>query len=208
MPSRLRIRATLIPPPTGSRWACAHRILVKGTIFLTDVETSTAGFMVSVMISVNAISANAFDLRQGAKADERDILVQNEIRRNRFEIFAEPPLFLKARTKSGANKIFGHVTQNAPGDEYAAPRTERQRQIGGDSPKHRAKHIDGSAAGRTSALDSGPGDFFGAAPWQHHAVQGSQSLVKIFQPMARQNAFGRDMSEPLPQICDDRVLPQ
>jgi hypothetical protein len=59
--------------------------------FFIDVETSTAGFMVSVMISVDGISTNAFDLRQGAKTDERDIFVQNEIGRNRFEIFAELP---------------------------------------------------------------------------------------------------------------------
>src|ERR1019366_3319458 len=112
MPSRFRTRATLIPPPPGSRWACAHRILVKGTIFLTDVERSTAGLMVRVTIWVNGISANAFNLRQAAQADECGILVQNEIGRNRFEIFAEPPFFLKTRAKSGADEIFGHVTQN------------------------------------------------------------------------------------------------
>src|ERR1019366_8290431 len=170
MPNRLRTRATLIPPPPGSRWACAHRILVKGTIFFTDVETSTAGLMVRVTIWVNGISANAFDLRQAAQADECGIFVQNEIGRNRFEIFAEPPFFLKTRTKSGADKIFGHVAQNAPGNEYSAPRADREREIAGDGAKHRAEHIDGSAAGRTATLD--PGQRRMAALARKHEVTG------------------------------------
>lgn len=61
-----------------------HRIFVNGIIFLTDVETSTAGLMVSVTIRVGEILANAFNLQQGAEADEGHILVENEIRRYRF----------------------------------------------------------------------------------------------------------------------------
>ncbi len=104
-------------------------------------------------------------------------------------------------------KIFGHVTQNASGNEYSAPRTEREREIAGDRPEHRAKHIDGGAARRTRSLDPGPGDLGGAATWQRQIVQRSESLVKIFQPMARKNVFRRDMPKPLPQIGDDGVFP-
>src|ERR1035437_1548846 len=208
MPSRFRTRATLIPPPPGSRWACAHRILVKGTIFLTDVERSTAGLMVRVTIWVNGISANAFNLRQAAQADECGLLVQNEMGRNPFEIFAEPPFSLKTHAKSGADEIFGHVTQNAPGNEYSAPRADRKREIAGDGAKHRAEHIDRSAAGRTATLDPGPGNLGSPASWQLNVVQRRESLLKIFQPVAGKNAFCRDMSKSSPQIGDDGVLPQ
>ena len=101
--------------------------------------------------------ANAFDLRQTTQADECGILVQNEIDRNRFEIFSEPPFFFKTRTKLRAGKIFGHVTQNASGNKYPAPRTEREREIAGDRPEHRAEHVGGSAARRTGPRASRPG---------------------------------------------------
>src|SRR5487761_2034849 len=134
MPSRLRTRATLIPPPPGSRWACAHRILVKGTIFLTDVDISRAGFMVRVTIWVDVVSANALDLRQVAQTYECGILVQNKIGWDRLEIFAKPPLVLEARPKWRPGKIFGHVAQNASGNEYATLCTEREREIAGNRP--------------------------------------------------------------------------
>src|SRR5665647_1798923 len=208
MPSRLRTRATLIPPPPGSRWAGAHRILVKGSSFLTDVETSRAGLMVRVTISVIGISAYTFDVGQTAQTDERGVLVENEIGGNRLEILAEPPFFFKTRTKLRADKIFGHMTQNASANEYSAPRPEREREIAGDSPEHRAKHVDSGAAGRTSPFNPGPGDLGSEAPWQSQIVHGGQRLVKIFQPTAGKNAFGRDMSEALPQIGDHGVFPR
>jgi hypothetical protein len=83
MPSRFRTRATLIPPPPGSRCAGAQRILLNGIIFLTDVETSTAGFMVRV--TIDGISVNAFDLRRTAQTDKCGILVQNEMGASRAE---------------------------------------------------------------------------------------------------------------------------
>src|SRR5664279_3482750 len=208
MPSRLRTRATLMPPPPGSRWAGAHRILVKGASFLTDVETSRAGLMVRVTISVIATPACAFDLRQSAQTCERGVLVENEIGGNRFEIFAEPPFFSKARTKLRANEIFRHMTQNASGNEYSAARPERERKIAGDGAEHRAKHVDGGAAGLTRPFDPGPGDLGSDALWQPQIVQGGQRFVKIFQPVARNDALGRDMSEALPQIGDDGVFPR
>ena len=63
--------------------------------------------MVRVTIWVDAVSANAFDLRQGAQTDECDILVQNKIGWNRFEIFAKPPFVLKTRAKWGRAKYSG-----------------------------------------------------------------------------------------------------
>ena len=104
------------------------------------------------MIWVDGLSPNAFGLRQGAEADECDVLVQNQVGRYRFEIPAEPPFFLKARAKSGTGKIFGHVAQNASANKYAAFRTEREREIAGDGSEHRAKHIDDGATGRTGTL--------------------------------------------------------
>jgi len=98
--------------------------------------------------------------------------------------------------------------QNASTDEYSTPRAKREREIAGDGPKHRAEHVDGGAARGTSTLDPGPGNLGRAATWHPHAVQRRESVVKIFQPRARKNAFGRDVSKTLPQISDHGVLPQ
>jgi hypothetical protein len=52
-------RATLIPPPPGSRRGAAQRNLLNGAIWPTDVETSMAGLGVMVMICVNSASSSA-----------------------------------------------------------------------------------------------------------------------------------------------------
>src|SRR5450756_1078697 len=184
MPSRLRTRATLMPPPPGSRCAGAQRILVKGSIFVTDVETSTAGLMVRVTMEVRGISANDVGLRQGTQADEGDVFFEDEIGRNRFKIVAKAPFVLETGPELRAGEIFGHATQNAAGNEYSAGRAQREREIAGDRPEHRAEHVDGGAAGRTAALDPGPGDLGGVASRQCQIVEGGEGIVKIFQPVA------------------------
>jgi hypothetical protein len=114
----------------------------------------------------------------------------------------------EASAELRADEICRHVAQDTSGNIYSTPRTERQREVAGDRAKHRAEHIDGGAACHASALDSGPCDLGGAAPWQGEVVQRRERLVEIFQSAAGKNVFGRDMSQSLPQKPDDSVLPR
>ena len=72
---------------------------LRRNFFLTDVEISTAGLMVSVTIWMGAVSAKTFGLPQSAQADECDVVVESEIGRYRREICLEPSLVFETRAK-------------------------------------------------------------------------------------------------------------
>ena len=63
--------------------------------FFTDAEMSRAGLMVRVKICGDGMSDNAFGLRQCAQAEESDILIQNKISGDCFQVFIESSLFSK-----------------------------------------------------------------------------------------------------------------
>src|SRR5450631_489538 len=189
MPSRLRTRATLMPPPPGSRWPGAHRILVKGAILVTDVERSTAGFMVSVTIWGTGSSGKAFDLSERAQTQERHVVFQNEVGRYRREIAVKPTLVLETGAKLGTRKIIRHLTKNTARDIDAALRPQRQRQISGNGPEHGTKHVDRGPAGGAAAGNAIAGNLRCAAMWQGVAIHRRQRFIEVLQSAAGQDAF-------------------
>ena len=98
------------------------------------------------------------------------------------------------------------MRRDAAGDENAALGIEAECKVAGKFAEERAKSIECGAAHRAAAGDARPGDRRSATFRNGPRFEQSNRLIEIFQAVAGECAFGRDVAEFVPQLLDNRVL--
>src|SRR5579883_1464435 len=115
-------RATLMPPPPGSRRCEVPRSLVTGTIRSTEVDRSTAGLGVtvtmSVMSAVPRIGRGARCLGVGLEPDEADVRGHDDAGRDFAEIDLVAALALELRAEFGRREMGRKAGHDAAGNEH------------------------------------------------------------------------------------------